>query len=79
MLQKKISLLGNVAVSVAASSHIRADHSAGTDHFRRVESASGGLYLCNAVRDPGFPLITGGIDLAKLDIRSGLSGSHTLC
>lgn len=73
MLNRKISLFGNVAVSVAASCavyvitillaqnllHVSAEHQAG--------------YICAMLFViPGFPLITGGIDLAKLDMRSGL-------
>lgn len=73
MLERDITLLANVSVSVAAAGciyvlliklaelilHISAVHEAG--------------YICSMLFViPGFPLITGGIDLAKLDMRSGI-------
>ena len=73
MLQRKISLLGNVAVSVAAScvtyvlSILLAQAIFGVSEVHQAGYICAMLFVI-----PGFPLITGGIDLAKLDIRSGL-------
>ena len=73
MLQKKISLLGNVAVSVAASCVTYVLTILLAQAIFGVSEVHQAGYICAMLFViPGFPLITGGIDLAKLDIRSGL-------
>lgn len=73
MLQKKISLLGNVAVSVAASCVTYVLTILLAQTIFGVSKVHQAGYICAMLFViPGFPLITGGIDLAKLDIRSGL-------
>ncbi len=73
MLQKKISLLGNVAVSVAASCVTYVLTILLAQTIFGVSEVHQAGYICAMLFViPGFPLITGGIDLAKLDIRSGL-------
>lgn len=73
LLERKISLLINVAVSVAVAclSYVGAI-SLGELIFG-VEATHHAGYICSMLFIiPGFPLITGGIDLAKLDLRSGI-------
>ena len=67
-------LLGNVAVSVAASTSVTyvltillAQTIFGVSKVHQAGYICAMLFVI-----PGFPLITGGIDLAKLDVRSGL-------
>lgn len=73
MLAKKFSLFFCVAVSVAIAcvTYIVAITAVG--HFVFIADAHQAGYICAMLFIiPGFPLITGGIDIAKIDMRSGL-------
>lgn len=73
MLERKISLVGNVAVSVAASCCVYVLTILAAQHLFHISEVHQAGYICAMLFViPGFPLITGGIDLAKLDLRSGL-------
>lgn len=73
MLERKISLFANVGVSVAAAclmyvlTVIVAQNIFGISKIHQAGYICAMLYVI-----PGFPLITGGIDMSKLDMRSGL-------
>lgn len=73
MLEKHITLLANVTVGVASACCTYmlcvklAELLTGAGEIHQAG------YICSMLFViPGFPLITGGIDLAKLDLRSGL-------
>ena len=73
LLERHITLLANVAAAVAAActAYVLL-MKAGQELFGISEAHQAG-YICSMLFViPGFPLITGGIDLAKLDLRSGL-------
>lgn len=73
MLERKLSLLVNVAISVLASclSYVLAIRLMELAFNMPATHHAG--YICAMLFIiPGFPLITGGIDLAKLDLRSGI-------
>lgn len=73
MLERKISLLANVAVSVAASCIVYVLSILLIQQLFSISEVHQAGYICAMLFViPGFPLITGGIDLAKLDMRSGL-------
>lgn len=73
MLNRKISLLGNVAVSVATSCIVYVLTILAAQKILGISAVHQAGYICAMLFViPGFPLITGGIDLAKLDMRSGL-------
>ena len=73
MLGHSISLLANVAVSVAASCLVYVLTILLAQSLLSVSAVHQAGYICAMLFViPGFPLITGGIDLAKLDFRSGL-------
>lgn len=73
MLGHSISLLANVAVSVAASCLVYVLTILLAQSLLSVSAVHQAGYICAMLFViPGFPLITGGIDLAKLDLRSGL-------
>ena len=73
MLGHSISLLANVAVSVAASCLVYVLTILLAQQLLSVSAVHQAGYICAMLFViPGFPLITGGIDLAKLDLRSGL-------
>lgn len=73
MLNRKISLLGNVAVSVATSCIVYVLTILAAQKILDISAVHQAGYICAMLFViPGFPLITGGIDLAKLDMRSGL-------
>lgn len=72
LIHNKINILVNVAAGVAAacSAYVIAIHLAERIGVITPEHHAG--YICAMLFIiPGFPLITGGLDLAKLDIRSG--------
>lgn len=73
LLEKHITLLANVTVGVASACCVYvlllklAEITVGVSNVHQAG------YICSMLFViPGFPLITGGIDLAKLDLRSGL-------
>ncbi len=73
MLERKLSLLVNVAISVLASclSYVLAITL--IELIFKIPPTHHAGYICAMLFIiPGFPLITGGIDLAKLDLRSGI-------
>lgn len=73
MIEKKISLIANVAVSVAASCVAYVVAILLMQMIFSVPKVHQAGYICAMLFViPGFPLITGGIDLAKLDMRSGI-------
>lgn len=73
MLERKLSLLANVAVSVAAACIIYVLSILLAQQLFSISEVHQAGYICAMLFViPGFPLITGGIDLAKLDMRSGL-------
>lgn len=80
LLEHHITLLANVSVGVASAccTYIL---------LMKIASAILGIaelhqagYICSMLYViPGFPLITGGIDLAKLDLRSGIERITYAC
>lgn len=73
LLQKHITLFANIGIAVLAScfSYILMVQAIGLLTHHQVDYQAG--YICSMLFIiPGFPLITGGIDLAKLDLRSGM-------
>ena len=73
MIEKNISLLANVSVSVAVSCAVYVLAVLGAQFLFGIAKIHQAGYICAMLFViPGFPLITGGIDLAKLDMRSGL-------
>lgn len=73
MLDRKISLFGNVAISVASACATYVLSVLVFQLLFGVSKAHQAGYICAMLFViPGFPLITGGIDMAKLDMRSGL-------
>ena len=73
LIEKHITLLANVSVSVALACAVYVLCCKLWEAFGGVGSAENAGYICSMLFViPGFPLITGGIDLAKLDLRSGL-------
>lgn len=75
MLDKHIALLGCIIASVAFAccayvGCFHLGHLIWPNFFKEINRAG---YICSMLFIiPGFPLITGGIDLAKQDMRSGL-------
>ena len=73
LLDRHITLLANVAAGVAAAcvtyvgSLKLAEMMFGVSEIHRAGYICAMLFII-----PGFPLITGGLDLAKLDMRSGI-------
>ena len=73
MLKNKISLIANVAVSVAAACSVYVAVIMLLELLHLTSPAHHAGYICAMLFIiPGFPLITGGLDLAKLDLRSGI-------
>lgn len=73
MLERHITLLANVSVGVAAACCIYVLLIKLAEYAFGVPAIHQAGYICSMLFViPGFPLITGGIDLAKLDLRSGL-------
>lgn len=73
LLERHITLLANVTVGVftACCTYVLFDKLA--EMIFGISTAHQAGYICSMLFIiPGFPLITGGIDLAKLDLRSGL-------
>lgn len=73
LIEHKITLLGNVSVSVAAACCTYIILMKICEAVFGIASVHQAGYICAMLYViPGFPLITGGIDLAKLDLRSGM-------
>ena len=73
LLEKHITLMANVTAGVASAciTYIIFIHLA--ELFLGAATIHRAGYICSMLFIiPGFPLITGGIDLAKLDLRSGI-------
>ena len=73
MLEKHITLFANVAAGVASACCTYVIFIELAEMLFDVSAVHQAGYICSMLFViPGFPLITGGIDLAKLDLRSGL-------
>lgn len=73
MLRRKISLFANVSAGVATACIVYVLAILLSQRLFNASVAHQAGYICAMLFViPGFPLITGGIDLAKLDLRSGL-------
>lgn len=73
MLERKLSLLVNVALSVLAACLAYVFSIRLIELAFNVPPTHHAGYICAMLFIiPGFPLITGGIDIAKLDLRSGI-------
>lgn len=73
MLEKHITLFANVAVGVASACCTYVLFIKLAEMLFDVSAVHQAGYICSMLFViPGFPLITGGIDLAKLDLRSGI-------
>ena len=73
LLEKHITLLANVTIGVASACCVYVLLLELAEIIMGVSSVHQAGYICSMLFIiPGFPLITGGLDLAKLDLRSGL-------
>ena len=73
LLERHLTLLGNVSVSVAAACSAYVIFIKLAELLFGISDIHQAGYICSMLFIiPGFPLITGGIDLAKLDLRSGI-------
>ena len=73
MIERKISLLANVGISVAAACVAYVIAVLTVQKLFGISKIHQAGYICSMLFViPGFPLITGGIDMAKLDMRSGI-------
>lgn len=73
MIGRKLSLFANVGVSVAVACIVYVLAILLSQTFLNVSKVHQAGYICAMLFViPGFPLITGGIDMSKLDMRSGL-------
>lgn len=73
MIGRKLSLFANVGVSVAVACIVYVLAILLSQTFLSVSEVHQAGYICAMLFViPGFPLITGGIDMSKLDMRSGL-------
>ena len=73
LLERHITLLANVAAGVAAACVTYVLLMKAAQELFGLSASHQAGYICSMLFViPGFPLITGGIDLAKLDLRSGL-------
>lgn len=72
LLERHITLFANVALGVASACFVYIALMELAERLFGISEAHQAGYICSMLFViPGFPLITGGIDLAKLDIRSG--------
>lgn len=72
LLDRHITLFANVALGVAAACLVYIGVENLAEALFGVSHSHQAGYICAMLFViPGFPLITGGIDLAKLDLRSG--------
>lgn len=73
MIHHRITLIANVIVSVMVACLTYVACITLAEHLFHLPEIHEAGYICAMLFIiPGFPLITGGIDLAKLDMRSGL-------
>ncbi|KAG4090666.1 DUF1212-domain-containing protein [Neocallimastix lanati (nom. inval.)] len=73
LLEKKITLLMNVMIGVATACTVYVASVKLSEWLFHLSPTHHAGYICSMLFIiPGFPLITGGIDLAKLDLRSGI-------
>lgn len=73
LLERRITLLANVFVGVASACVTYAVLIRLAEAVFGVSAMHQAGYICSMLFIiPGFPLITGGLDLAKLDLRSGI-------
>lgn len=73
LLHRKINIIMNVAVGVATACIVYVAAVLLGEQIFDIATTHHAGYICAMLFIiPGFPLITGGIDLAKLDIRSGI-------
>lgn len=73
LIERHITLLANVACAVASSCCTYVLLIKLAELILGISDVHQSGYICSMLFViPGFPLITGGIDLAKLDLRSGL-------
>ena len=72
LLERHVTLYANVALGVASACLVYIGFIKAAEILLDVSEAHQAGYICSMLFViPGFPLITGGIDLAKLDLRSG--------
>lgn len=73
LLEKRITLLANVALGVSAAGLTYMLLMIAAEELFGISDVYEAGYICSMLFVvPGFPLITGGFDLAKLDLRSGM-------
>lgn len=73
LLERHITLFANVAAGVASACTAYVALIKLAELLLGVSASHQAGYICSMLFIiPGFPLITGGLDLAKLDLRSGL-------
>lgn len=73
MLHRRITLLWNLICGVTVACLVYVASITLAEHLLHIPDVHEAGYICAMLFViPGFPLITGGIDLAKLDMRSGL-------
>ncbi len=73
LLEKHITLFANVSLGVAVACLVYICFIKAAEALFGVSDIHQAGYICAMLFViPGFPLITGGIDLAKLDLRSGI-------
>lgn len=73
MIHQKITLLACVMASVTLACLVYVGTMTLAEHLFALSPVHEAGYICAMLFIiPGFPLITGGIDLAKLDMRSGM-------
>ncbi len=73
LIENHITLLANVTAGVASACCVYVMLIKLAEIIFNVSNIHQAGYICSMLFViPGFPLITGGIDLAKLDLRSGL-------
>ena len=73
LIERHITLLANVAAAVAAACTVYVLLMKLAQNVFDISGVHQAGYICSMLFViPGFPLITGGMDLAKLDLRSGI-------
>ena len=73
LIDRKITLLANLVLSVMAACLVYVLSLTGARMLIDTNEGMQAGYICSMLFViPGFPLITGGIDIAKLDMKSGL-------
>ena len=73
LIKHRFTLFLNIAASISAACLIYAVCLRLAEYWFHIDAVHEAGYICSMLFIiPGFPFITSGIDLAKLDIRSGL-------